>query len=441
MPRAPWEAEVTAALASEDPAAALYNTDALEVGDLSGGPVSYNGRVEGESVELIRNENYANAGFTHRFWDDGSYALNGDVLYGKGAGEPALEFTEGPYLDRTVFTIVQDQSAAIGALVDGEIDYWLSSNVSPAVRRQGLEADNLAVTVNQSNGFNYVGFNLRKSPGKFLGFRQAMAYFDKENLTNNVLQGAFTPLYVMVPEGNEPWYNEEVAQDVAARYVGFSSQESLNLAYDALEADGFTWETSPEYDENGDVVSPGAGIIDPEGNAVPELKILGPPAAFRPELFATSLWLEDWAESLGIAAEAEPSPTFIFDHVWPGVDVEPDFDLYLLGWSLGNPAWPTFHGDFFHTRNMAETNDGGNSTGYSNPEFDALADAMLTETDEAVAFDQMWQMEQMLADDLPYIILFTTPVTEFHNKDLNFPFTQTLGGIQHLNGMPGLVDK
>ena len=90
---------------------------------------------------------------------------------------------------------------------------------------------------------------------------------------------------------------------------------------------------------------------------------------------------------------------------------------------------------------MAETNEGGNSTGYRNPEFDALADAMLTETNEVVAFDQMWQMEQMLADDLPYIILFTTPVTEFHNKDLNFPFTQTLGGIKNLNGMPALVEK
>ena len=72
---------------------------------------------------------------------------------------------------------------------------------------------------------------------------------------------------------------------------------------------------------------------------------------------------------------------------------------------------------------------------------DALADTMLTATNQAVAFDQMWQMERMLADDLPYIILFTTPVTEFHNKDLNFPFTQTLGGISYLNGMPGLVAK
>jgi ABC-type transport system substrate-binding protein len=325
------------------------------------------------------------------------------------------------------------------ALIEGEIDYWFPADVSPAVRRQGLEADHLAVTVNANNGFNYLGFNLRKSPGKFLGFRQAVAYFDKESLTNDVLQGAFTPLYVMVPEGNVAWYDEEVAAEIAGQYVGLTAQERLNLAYGALEADGFTWQTPPEYDQEGNVVAAGAGIIDPDGTPVHELEILTPPASFRPEQYATSLWLEDWLERLGVPAEAEPgNPVF---EVWLGVGVEPTFDMYLLAWFLGNPAWPTYHEGFFHTRNMAETNDGGNSTGYSNREFDALAEAMFTETDQAVAYEQIWQMEQMLAKDLPYVMLLATPVTEFYNKDLEYPFTQTFAGIRNLSGMPGLVDK
>ena len=120
---------------------------------------------------------------------------------------------------------------------------------------------------------------------------------------------------------------------------------------------------------------------------------------------------------------------------------EPTFDMYLLGWSLGNLAWPTFHEGFFHTRNLAETNDRDNTTGYSNAEFDALADAMFTETDYETALSQVWQMEQMIASDIPHVLLYTSPITEFYNKDLKYPFTQTLAGIQQLGGMQSTVQK
>jgi ABC-type transport system substrate-binding protein len=115
--------------------------------------------------------------------------------------------------------------------------------------------------------------------------------------------------------------------------------------------------------------------------------------------------------------------------------------MYILFWALGNPAWPTFHESFFHTRNFGETNDGGNATGYSNPEFDALADAMFAETDQQAAYDAVWEMEQMLAVDLPYVVLFEPTITEFYNADLKYPFTKTLYGFQQLNGLQETVSK
>jgi peptide/nickel transport system substrate-binding protein len=455
MPAAAWSDTVATALQSEDPAAVLYGTDGDTVGDLAGGPVNYNGREEGAFVEDVKNENYANAGFTHTFWQDGSYALNGDLLYGEGGGSEntTVEYTEGPYLDRTAFSIYGDQAAAMLALTNGEIDYWINPlGVSPGLRQQGLEAENLAVSVNPTNGFRYLAFNMRKSPGKFLGFRQAMAYFDKENLANNVLQGVAFPLYCLVPEGNQAWYNESACDEIASKYVGLSSIDRLKGAYDALEADGFTWQTDAVWtDDDGNEVaradatvmaSPGAGIIDPDGTVVPELEIMAPSATYDPLRHTASLWLEDWSEQLGIPAKANPTDfNTIVAKVWPGVGTEPTFDMYILGWSLGNPAWPTFHKDFFGSTNMAEINDGGNATGYSNPEFDALADAMFAETDQATAYDEIWQMENMIATDLPYVVLFDTPITEFYNASLKYPFTGTLSGIQNLAGMQGTVAK
>jgi len=443
VPAAPWEPVIAEALASEDPAAVVYGANSLEVGDLSGGPVIYNGRDERGFVENVKNENYSNAGLKHTFWQDGSYAQNDVLLYGDGGGDVAVEYTEGPFLDRTVFSIYGDEAAAMLALVDGEIDFWINDvGVTPGLRQQGLEADNLSVTVNPTNGFRYLAFNLRKSPGKFLGFRQAMAYFDKENLAQNVLQSVAFPLYVMVPEGNLAWYNEEVAEQIASKYVGLSTQDRLNKAYEALEADGFTWATPPERDEDRNIVTPGVGIIDPDGIAVPELEIIAPSATHDPLRATAALWLGDWAESLGVPASAIPTVfDTILDTVWPGVGTEPTFDMYILGWSLGNPAWPMFHESFFHSRNFAETNDGNNATGYSDPEFDVLADTMFTETDQAAAFDQIWQMEQKLAEDLPYVVLFDATITEFYNNSLEFPYAGALSGIQFQAGMQNVVAK
>jgi ABC-type transport system substrate-binding protein len=62
MPAVAWEPVLAEAVASEDPAAVVYGANSLEIGDLSGGPVSYNGREEGAFVENVKNENYSNAG-------------------------------------------------------------------------------------------------------------------------------------------------------------------------------------------------------------------------------------------------------------------------------------------------------------------------------------------------------------------------------------------
>ena len=49
-------------------------------------------------------------------------------------------------------------------------------------------------------------------------------------------------------------------------------------------------------------------------------------------------------------------------------------------------------------------------------------------------------MQAFLADDLPYITLFTTPIVETYRSDkIEFPYTENLGGLQNAAGMPSLV--
>ena len=439
MSESVWRPVLETALASEDAAATILGAD---VEDVAAGPMVFTTREGGSFLVNTANANYGDRGVAHTFYANGTYIQDGAVYSGPGPGDTVIaEYTEGPFVSDETFTLYGDQTAALLALQVGEIDYWLNPvGLGPQLQQEALASDNLDVIVNPPNGFRYLAFNMRKSPGKFLAFRQAVAFMaDKEFLTLQVLQGVALPVYTVVPEGNKKWYNAAVADAIKARYVGLTEQERLNIAYAALEAGGFTWEVPPVRDGAGDITTVGSGLIDPHGVPVPELEILAPPQAADPLRATAALWTENWLEKLGVRAKANPTGVnTIVAKVWPGVGNPPTFDLYILGWSLPD-VFPTYHNLLFHSSQLAEVNDGANTPGYVSAEFDSIAEELLSSRDEAEVFDLVWQLEQKIADDLPYVILFDSPIIEVFSDDVIFPFTDTFSGLQKINAIPQAV--
>ena len=109
------------------------------------------------------------------------------------------------------------------------------------------------------------------------------------------------------------------------------------------------------------------------------------------------------------------------------------FDMFILGYSLGNAAFPTFHGAFFGT----DASD--NNTQYSNEDYDAASAAFDAAQTTEEAYDAMWEMERLIARDKPHIPLFDTGILEFYNNRVDYPFTETLSGLQFLNGQQSVV--
>ena len=60
-----------------------------------------------------------------------------------------------------------------------------------------------------------------------------------------------------------------------------------------------------------------------------------------------------------------------------------------------------------------------------------------TDVDEAREFIK--EMDAILAEELPYVVLFTAPIIEPYRNNLVFPFTDTLSGLQNLQGLPSFV--
>ena len=77
---------------------------------------------------------------------------------------------------------------------------------------------------------------------------------------------------------------------------------------------------------------------------------------------------------------------------------------------------------------------------YLNLVFDEVCEEMLAETDLQAARQHAYALQTMLANDLPYVTLYGSPMFEaFRSDRVSLPFTQTLDGLQHWSGLPAMV--
>ena len=420
MPEHFWGEVVTEALASESPADTLRG--ASGVGEPAAGSTVFVERQEGSFAATEANPNY---------FDMGSSVESGGVTY-----------TEGPNAQNFQFTLYGGQDQAVLALGQGETDFLLN----PLGMQRGLQDQvsgnaDLTAIVNPTNGFRYMAFNLTRAPMNDLAFRQAISMVtDKEFVTQNVLQGVAFPVYTMIPEGNTSWFNESVSEEIKANQMaGATTAERVSAAVQVLKDAGYSWETEPTVE--GDSVTSGTGLIGPDGNTIPRIEVITPTAAYDPLRAAFGTAISGFARQIGIDMVSIPTDfNTIIDQVYvPDDEGNLNFDMFILGWSLGNPALPTFHESFFASKNQTVVNDGNNNTGYDNADFDALVDQFNVATDQDTAYDLIWEMEKNLAENLPYITLFDTGILEFYNNRVSYPFTETLGGLQFINGSPSTV--
>ena len=385
---------------------------------------------------------------TGAYWDTGSqYKVfgSGAVEYtsdgatetwgGTPGGDVLTDYTEGPFISETIYSIYSDQNTAVLALTEGEVDFLLNPlGLQAGLRNEVLAAPNLEVAVNEQNGFRYLAYNTRRFPMSETSFRQALAcLIDKDFMANTVLGGTAISINSLVPPGNAYWYNP----DLTAPCAGQSSQERLESAVQILKAAGWTWDVEPVWDAgNRDVIPKGEGLRGPGGDVIEPLTLLAPGPGYDPMRATYSLFIEEWATDLGVPLAAEPTGfSVIVDKVFPPADPL-GWDMYILGWGL--TPFPDHVFDFF--RSSADSALGGyNTPGYSNPAFDELAEQFDKVKTLGEARDLIHQADAIISEDLPYLTLFTTPLIEAYSNQLSFPYTTTLDGLQNFGALTGVV--
>jgi peptide/nickel transport system substrate-binding protein len=216
--------------------------------------------------------------------------------------------------------------------------------------------------------------------------RLALAYAtDKKKLIDVVLVGYGTPGIALIPDGMGDWFNSSIKD------FEFDPVKASKLLDDA----GYK-------DANGD------GIRDmPDGSKPLTFRLSWPTSSVVAPRLAELLG-EMWKQ-IGISLEPQAvEDDALTAKCCPALD----YDLMLWGW-VADPDPDTLL--IIPVTDQIVT--GYNETGYSNPRYDELYVQQGTELDHAKRVKMVWEMQQIVHDDVVYIVPFYYQQTQAYRTD------------------------
>ena len=390
--------------------------------------------LPGELIRLVPNDEYYFRDTLLTGYRNGTWTrqfVNGmtNTLYGEPASDPLWQYQDQAFSPGLDYVIFGSQEAALKSLGRGDIDYVLNPiGLTPPQIDELRNGEHLVEITNSANEMFYLAFNTQKYPLSTSEFRQVFdILLDREWIITEVSTATLQPLYSSVLPENTFWHNPDIVNPYQKR----SRQERVTLAVQVLKDAGWVWKTEPAWDAAAQAILPGDGLTMPTGDPMPEITILGPGPEFDFVRATFTHRISEWARDLGIPVQSELTDR---NAILDAVFVAADYDLYIFGTSLGNPAYPGYFETFWHSSNCTLETGGLNTSCFKNAEFDILAEAFEQANDLENGREYGLQMQKMLADQRPFIPLYTRAVTEFVAENVNFPYTKILNGIEYQNG-------
>jgi ABC-type transport system substrate-binding protein len=326
-------------------------------------------------------------------------------------------------VDGILLKIYKNIDTAILAMKKGDIDYLWWGIESGYL--EDLEKDpNIRIFTSLKSGYRYLAFNLRRPPLADTVFRQAAAHLvDKDFIVKRVLHNQGKRLETLVPPDDATYFNPETP----TYGQGLSWKERVKKARDLLLKAGYKWEVEPVGgDMTGQFQTQGKGLTMPDGEPVPDMALLTPPADYDAQRAQAGNLAQQWLRDFGVPLSWKPMS---FGAMIKKVRAEQDFDMFVSGWgALGKD--PDYLRSFFHS--SSDRPKGRNSGGYRNPEYDRIADAQAAAMDIQQRRDLVFRLQEMLMTDLPYIPLYVPINQEGVRIDRFEGWVKMSGGIGNM---------
>ncbi|MCE9647546.1 MAG: peptide ABC transporter substrate-binding protein [Chloroflexi bacterium] len=306
-----------------------------------------------------------------------------------------------PKVDEVIFQVFSSSDVLIQALKTGQVDMITSVPNTSVETLKSAENVKVVTGAPLSPDLEDIIFNMvdpancpTADGGLCTGHpalrdkqvRLAMAYAtDKNKIIEIVKLGLATPGIALIPSGMGEWFNIEVK----------------DFEYDPAKGNQLLDEAGYK-DANGD------GIRDMPDGSRPLTFRMNWPSSDNEAPRIAELLSEMWRE-LGITLEMQAVESdALTSKCCPALD----YDLMIWGW-VADPDPNSLL--IVPTTDQIPT--GYNETGYSNPRYDELFAAQGAELDKDKRIKMAWEMQQLVHDDVAYIIPYYPYAVQAYRTD------------------------
>jgi len=319
-----------------------------------------------------------------------------------------------PNFDRAVYHIFEDESAALIAFQNGEVDFILGESISP----NDLIREVRDAKYYSSYSARFLVFNPLSTQLADPTFRAALScMIDRDALSTDILQNYAAPLdsFVLSSQWHDPNIKDACADmDKPARI-----KHVVKLLKDA----GYSWAQEPS------AKSAGQNLIMSNGEVFPKITLIAPSKEDDALRYAAAKYIAEQAQYLGISFAVQEMR--INDVVY-AVYSSQKYDMALMGWRLSE--YPAYLCEWFGGKNMhfAARNSGKPALSV----FEGC-DALGGESNLERARQASHQIEAALMSELPFIPLFTVMQADVY-QGLSYPApaANILNGWDSLYGAP-----
>ncbi len=313
-----------------------------------------------------------------------------------------------PNFDRAVYTVFADEAIALTALENNKVDAILTPNGlsrNPAI---GQIENNPSLTIfnNEASSKSFISINPSRAILADPVFRQAIYCAVNRGVVARVLIA--WPFESFVPSGNGGWSNPDAVVHCGD---GFDRTKIVEI----LKSAGYSWVKEPTAQETGD------GLILPDGTPFPTITLLMPSDEFDGFGVEAVHFIETDIRDLGIPLTAQLASA---DDIRYAVFSSKKYDMAILSWRLG--LYPGYLCKWFGA---------GGQFDYGSEGLKSECEALEGESDLAPAQKDVFEIQTILAQDLPFIPLYADVRYDAY-RNIRYPFESVLGGLGGLYGAP-----
>jgi peptide/nickel transport system substrate-binding protein len=291
-------------------------------------------------------------------------------------------FLGRPSVDKITVVLFKSTDTLMLALQKGDIDAITAATVAPELVPLLIRDPNIRVVTLEGSGIiRWIGFNNDRYPFNIREFREAIAYaIDKEAIVKTVMLGYGYPAsdgWIQPVFGI--WYNPNVTY----------RKQNITRSNEILDSLGFKpgpdgIRVTPNGTRLSFTILTISGITEFERSA--EL--------VASQLRKVGIEAKVVAQALGTVDQLEGVGDFHMGFMGLGMSITTDLDWYLYERFHSSQAPPI---GVYAPRNWAR---------YRNPDMDRLLDLERTTMDPSVRREIIYEIQNLIARDLPVLTLF-----------------------------------